>query len=669
MSFDGRGPGFPDEFVPSRSGSSAGSDSWNGSDHGGQSRSSSYNGNRAGGNDGERWYSYDDDDDGEEEFSFQEKSNPALEIHHDCTPCSLDSVEAYDIFDMQEKVSDKQISKLIEEFYDRLYDPDIEEKEKREAEMVVQKTEAEKHHDNLIRRHNFETHNRPQAVHRPVLLSEWTTMFPRFRVVGNGLFPQSEEEEQEDESSVMDGLQTMLYKPAKADGRLTPPAECYHARWAARKPRGSGDEEDWKMQQRLDAIQWDGEYNEEEHGDVTFAEHYDDVRERGPDPALELMVIGHGNVLVELPEGTEDEEEIFAMHGTVEETFAMLGPEVELTKKENDEWDEYFEKRRQAGFPPIEPKEAIVDEHLSRLFDVLWVSIIPALEPAVRALVRYSWAVHYRQNPHLQQRLAEREPEGAGEDVHMLKAGRPPRLRGRSQRHYLSITDETFGGSARGGNGEPSSRARDGANHGNGFALSKGLEGATALSSLMKITSMNEASGEPAAAHGGKSKKVWGPDQGVVAPSNEHDLMWTGGSFVGGALMQSKLKRDINAEPTRLTVGFSGGGYRMHGNNRRPAAFDAHRRTARNGNLHPHNNFSMGVSATAKELQLPTLQGGTSKSSNVLSGNGAAVMGGKRRVHTAGNDKPSSQFNSSHSGFESSSQQLPRIHRSGGKQL
>ncbi len=39
----------------------------------------------------------------------------------------------------------------------------------------------------LERRHNFETHNRPQLLHMEPRCEEWTSLFPHLRVVGHQL--------------------------------------------------------------------------------------------------------------------------------------------------------------------------------------------------------------------------------------------------------------------------------------------------------------------------------------------------------------------------------------------------------------------------------------------------------------------------------------------------
>ena len=109
-------------------------------------------------------------------------------VSYDCYPSSLCSEEMFDIFDEHDKSTEKKVRLMLDQMHDDLYRENTGEDDEKSS-LETHKTEEElsteeRHHQNLLRRHNFETHNQPQSNHTSVTATEWTDVFPHFQVVG-----------------------------------------------------------------------------------------------------------------------------------------------------------------------------------------------------------------------------------------------------------------------------------------------------------------------------------------------------------------------------------------------------------------------------------------------------------------------------------------------------
>ena len=541
------------------------------------------------------------------EVDSEDGSLPAVHVFHDCAPSSLDSVETYDPFDEHEKSSKVHMSILLEEMYDRLYDPNILEREKAEALEKPNTSPTEEHKKNLIRRHNFETQNRPQASSQPPLMSEWTVMYPHFRVVGKHCVDGVVEKPKTQENTEDPFPNLLLLRRRKVvDGRLSPSREVQDVRW----------EENFSAQfgERVTSTNIP---NAPERKHV--ARFNDQIPRRLGKKSQCNLYISPASISRPPNHNKVVEEEILAIDGVIDEPLVICEEE-NMSKFELREMELAIIRHGRAGIPAIEPSDAIREELVHHLLDILWAKMVPLFSPTFRRLVFFSCSS--------QKQLGSRTPGDKSDGPFRMHNNHEPPLfeeRRCCEDNYIAQevalrmineagTDCLLHDPAAPANSRRSEKTEDD------------------LASLMQITSMET---EVVTSR----RKVWEtrPRQKRSNDGNhyENSLMFTAGAFVGGSLMQGKmiLRDDVRntkeAVPNQIAghnsssqkVSFSGGGYKMRGHGRRPASFDAYRGHQR--------------------VQLPSLSGQTSLSLDGVCCDSNVVAG---RVKSAGDEYRRPQF-------------------------
>ena len=211
--------------------------------------------------------------------------------------------------------------------------------------------------NNLVRRHNFETHNRPQAQHLAPRVDEWTSVFPHLRVVGTSFSSQNESIDEKSSIGAADRTLALRGYACRAERPLL-----YRPSSPLRTPR-------------CDLLSAASDFFV--HGQKC----YTDMKE------------------------IEHEEEVFASHGKCKEWIerhpAGQTPtcgEPTASRKassasphedgEQNSADvgcgrQYLEER----LVPVEPRYAIYNSIMCHVFDTLWLKITPLLAPLLRQLV------------------------------------------------------------------------------------------------------------------------------------------------------------------------------------------------------------------------------------------------------------------------------------------
>ena len=203
--------------------------------------------------------------------------------------------------------------------------------------------------NNLVRRHNFETHNRPQAQHLAPRVEEWTQVFPHFRVCGTAVPPLVTPVAPASTTLSSGENRVLLHNPASERPLLYRPGS------PLRTPR-----------ENLDSY-----------------------------GGSSLLFLQGRRVSIDVAAADNDDgggaEIILASHGQCTEWIecdGSLGADTDDINTTAEQRNKKESNKISKGLPPIEPAAAMHDALLSEVFDTLWFKLTPLILPLVRYIMK-----------------------------------------------------------------------------------------------------------------------------------------------------------------------------------------------------------------------------------------------------------------------------------------
>eukprot|EP00946_MAST-07B_sp_MAST-7B-sp1_P002632 g2632.t1 len=311
------------------------------------------------------------DDDSASEFGRSRTRSPSNEhegvgvqpcvVEHDVSTCSLlsttQSGDVFQGFQEHDDMRTAEVSRLLIELDDLLYKSASGELTQKcttpsstSDEMDEKTSTIHLHPDqidplrrnNLLRRHNFETHNCPQSQHMAPRVEEWTRVFPHFRICGASA-PHIEA----NTKSFSTENHVLEHDPASERPLLHRPGSPICS------PRDNGVV----------------------HG-----------------VSADLFAQGHSLPIetpVEKLEKSVHSEVILASHGQCAEWIEF---DKELDHEYSNE-NANADRNKMApdpifrSIPPVEPASALYDAIASAVFDSLWFKITPLVLPLIRVVL------------------------------------------------------------------------------------------------------------------------------------------------------------------------------------------------------------------------------------------------------------------------------------------